>query len=185
MHAFEPGSFDVAVSRTGAMFFGDPVAAFTNIARALRPAGRLTLLVWQPPAANDWICDFLGALDGGRGLPAPPPEAPGPFSLADPGRVEGILSAAGFADVTFDGRQEPMYFGPDAEAAYRFVSGLGVVKFLLEGLPVYGQGEPGDQADGAARSRALAALRATIDAHETGDGVLYPSAAWIISARRG
>ena len=36
IHPFEPGAFDVAISRTGAMFFGDHAAAFTNIGRALR-----------------------------------------------------------------------------------------------------------------------------------------------------
>ena len=39
VHPFEPAAFDVAISRTGAMFFGDAIAAFTNIGRALRPAG--------------------------------------------------------------------------------------------------------------------------------------------------
>ena len=37
IHPFDAGSFDVAISRTGAMFFGGPDAAFANIARALRP----------------------------------------------------------------------------------------------------------------------------------------------------
>jgi SAM-dependent methyltransferase len=41
VYPFEPRAFDVAISRTGAMFFGDPVAAFANIARALRPGGRV------------------------------------------------------------------------------------------------------------------------------------------------
>ena len=36
IHPFPPESFDVAISRTGAMFFGDLAAAFTNIGRALR-----------------------------------------------------------------------------------------------------------------------------------------------------
>src|SRR5262249_7800652 len=48
---FASASFDVAISRTGTMFFADPAAAFTNIARALRPGGRLVLLVWQGPQA--------------------------------------------------------------------------------------------------------------------------------------
>ena len=31
IHAFDPGAYDVAISRTAAMFFGDHVAAFRNI----------------------------------------------------------------------------------------------------------------------------------------------------------
>ena len=32
IHPFEPATFDVAISRTGTMFFGDPAAAYANIA---------------------------------------------------------------------------------------------------------------------------------------------------------
>jgi SAM-dependent methyltransferase len=47
VHRFVPGRYDLAVSRFGTMFFHDPGAAFVNVARALRPAGRLVMLVWQ------------------------------------------------------------------------------------------------------------------------------------------
>ena len=47
IHPFETATFDVVISRMGSMFFGDPVAAFSNFHRALRPDGRLTLLTWQ------------------------------------------------------------------------------------------------------------------------------------------
>jgi SAM-dependent methyltransferase len=36
------------------MFFSDPAAAFANIAAALRPEGRLVLLVWQRREDNEW-----------------------------------------------------------------------------------------------------------------------------------
>jgi SAM-dependent methyltransferase len=172
IHPFDEQAFDVAISRTGAMFFGDPVAAFTNIARALRPGGRLVLLTWQELSRNDWIRDFLAAVAAGRNLPAPPPDAPGPFSLARPDRVREILTAAGYADLRMDGVEEPMLFGATADDAYRFVRGLGVIEFLLRDV------------DDTRCAQAVAALRATIEAHETADGVLYPSAAWIIQARR-
>ena len=55
IHPFPEQSFDVAISRTGTMFFGDQVAAFANIARAIRPGGRLSVLVWQGPEPNEWI----------------------------------------------------------------------------------------------------------------------------------
>jgi len=56
IYPFAERSFDVVISRTGAMFFGDPPAAFANIARALRSGGRLALLPWQTPAgcASCW-----------------------------------------------------------------------------------------------------------------------------------
>ncbi|HXY91009.1 MAG TPA: methyltransferase domain-containing protein, partial [Acidimicrobiia bacterium] len=50
IYPFDAASFDVVISRTGAMFFGDPVAAFANLRRALRPGGTLVLLTWQAVA---------------------------------------------------------------------------------------------------------------------------------------
>jgi SAM-dependent methyltransferase len=172
IHRFPPAGFDLAISRTGSMFFGDPVAAFTNIGGSLRSGGRLTLLVWQPLDGNHWIRDFSAALAAGRERPAPPPDAPGPFSLSDPARVRSILSAAGLVDVALEGVEEHMYFGSDAGEAYRFVCGLGFTDFMLRDL------------DDGARAAALDELHATIDAHATVDGVLYPSATWVVTATR-
>ncbi|MGH3547215.1 MAG: hypothetical protein ACRDQU_03635 [Pseudonocardiaceae bacterium] len=76
------------------MFFGDAPAAFTNIARAARPGGRLVLLALQPLQRNDWISAFVTALAAGRGLPTPPPGTPGPFSLSDPDQVRAWLIEA-------------------------------------------------------------------------------------------
>ena len=172
IHRFEPEAFDVAISRTGAMFFGDPVAAFANIGAALRPAGRLVLLTWQPLPSNHWIRDFRDALAAGRELPAPPPDAPGPFSLSDPDRVRSVLGAAGFSAIDLEPVEAPMWFGATADEAERFVHGLGFTVFMLQDL------------DDAAQERARRDLRATIEAHATPEGVLYPSAAWIVTASR-
>jgi SAM-dependent methyltransferase len=168
---FPAGGFDVAISRTGAMFFGDPQAAFTNIARALRGQGRLALLSWQPPSANEWFAELTGALAAGRDLPVPPPQAPGPFALADPDRVRQLLAGAGFTGIEVDPVQAPMWFGTDPGEAYDFAVGL--LGWMLEGL-----GE-------RQRSQALGALRATVTAHSTAGGVVYRSGAWLIRARRG
>ncbi|MCR5880984.1 class I SAM-dependent methyltransferase [Phenylobacterium sp. J367] len=51
-HAFPPGSFDGVFSRFGVMFFADPVAAFTNIRRALKSGGRLAFVCWRAAAEN-------------------------------------------------------------------------------------------------------------------------------------
>lgn len=170
IHPFIEGSFDVAISRTGATFFGDPRAAFANIARALCGGGRLALLSWQPLLANEWAGELTAALAAGRVLPAPPPGAPGPFALGDPGRVRQLLAGAGFTGIEIDPMQAPMWLGADPDDAYAFA--LGLLGWMLEGL------------DENSRARALAALRATVTAHSTADGVVYESSAWLIRARR-
>jgi SAM-dependent methyltransferase len=170
VYPFPAGSFDVAISRTGTMFFGDPAAAFTNIGRALRPGGRLVMLAWQGPGPNEWIRELGGALAAGRDLPAPPAGAPGPFSLADPGRTRTLLASAGFSDIRLDALHGPMWFGSDPDDAHRFV--LGLLGWMLDGL------------DDTGRERALAALTATVTAHASSDGITFASAAWLIRAVR-
>lgn len=170
VHAFGEQRFDVAISRSGAMFFGDARAAFANIGRALRTGGRLVLMAWQPVERNAWVLAFRAALALGRDLPVPPPDAPGPFSLSDPDRVRDLLGSAGFHDVRLRELAEPMYFGRDADDAVEFIGGQ--FAGMLDGL------DTGD------RSRALANLRATMTERQTGSGVLFDSAVWLIEARR-
>jgi SAM-dependent methyltransferase len=170
IHPFERSAFDVVISRMGSMFFGDPITAFTNLQRALRPEGRLTLLTWQGIPDNEWLTDFRAALAIGRDLPTPPPDAPSPFALADPDRVRTILGAAGFVDVSFQSLHAPMKFGPDPDDAFDFVAEL--TSWMLNGL------------DDTDRDTALAALRTTIANHTSDDGVTYQSATWIIQARK-
>ena len=169
IHRFEPAAFDVAISRTAAMFFGDHVAAFRNISKALRPGGRLVLVTWQPLEGNEWVREISGALAIGRDLPAPPADA-GPFALSSPDRVRSLLTTAGFTEIELEGTTAGMWFGTDTDDAHRFV--LGLMGWMLEGL------------DDASRARAIDALHATMAGHTTPEGVLFGSAAWTIQATR-
>jgi SAM-dependent methyltransferase len=162
--------YDRVISRNGVMFFGDPVAAFANLARTLKPDGRMVLLVWQAMAENPWMTAFRRAFAVGRDLPLPPADSPGGFALGDPDRVRTLLTAAGFAEPELKGVREPTYYGPDLAAAHRCVS------MTLGGLI--------SELDDAGRAEAAAALRATLKEHMGPDGVTYPSAMWIITARR-
>jgi SAM-dependent methyltransferase len=99
-HGFDP-AFDAVVSRFGVMFFPDPVAAFANLRRALRPGGRLVFAAWRAPEENPLSLIPLRA--AAPLLPEPPrfeKDAPGRFAFADPERVRGILSSSGWRDVT-------------------------------------------------------------------------------------
>ena len=162
--------YDRVISRNGVMFFGDPVAAFANLARALKPGGRMVLLVWQPMSENPWFTAFREAVAVGRELPMPPPDGPGPFALGDPDRVRALLTAAGFGEPDLVGIREPMYYGPDVARAERYVQAV------LGGLLT--------ELDDAARAEAEAGLRVTLEEHLGPEGVTYPSAMWIVTAHR-
>jgi SAM-dependent methyltransferase len=171
-HSFAQGYFDLAISRFGTMFFDDPVAAFGNIGRALRPAGRLVMVVWQAHDRNEWDVAIHQALAGPAGPTAVAGEGPDPFSLADPTTVEGILRAAGFADIGLTDVHEPIYYGPDTTAALAWVRGFGCTNEFLKRL------------DPPAAARALARLRDMLAARMSDEGVWFDSRAWIVTARR-
>jgi SAM-dependent methyltransferase len=171
-YPFRSAAFDAIISRFGAMFFGDPVAAFINLGHSLSHGGRLALLSWQALANNEWVLALRDTLAAGRALPEPPAGAPGPFGLAEPTDIHRILTTAGFDDIRLTEVREPMYLGADSDDAFSFVSGLGLTRGLLAGL------------DDHTRHAALEALRNRLDAHTTSDGVLLGATAWLLTARR-
>jgi SAM-dependent methyltransferase len=170
VHPFLSGRFELAISRFGTMFFRDSVAAFANIGRALRPAGRLVMMVWQGHEQNEWSLAIEEAL--GASTDAPASEAPDPFSLADPAKVERILDAAGFSDLSFTGVDRPIYYGRDIAAALEWVRGFTCTTEVLARLGT------------ASAERALGRLRGTLAARARRDGVWFDSRAWIVKARR-
>jgi SAM-dependent methyltransferase len=170
-HPFPAQGFSLGISRFGTMFFTDPKAAFTNIARALRPGARLVQLVWQDRRHQEWDAVVRRTLAGGRTVPGIGAE---PFSLADPAAAERVLTAAGFTDVQVSDVREPVYYGPDAEAACDVVRGLWMTEDLVAELgPVQAE-------------QALDRLRDLLTARQTADGVWFDSRAWIVtSVHRG
>jgi SAM-dependent methyltransferase len=170
VHAFPERAFDVVISRMGTMFFSDPVAAFANLGRATKSGGRLTMLVWQALERNEWLVAIRAAMAVGRDLPVPPPDAPSPFALADPARVQSILAAAGYESIELHDVAEAVYLGDDADDATNFVASL--AGWMTADL------------DAAGKQRALDALRATMVEHDSGFGVLFRSRSWIVTATR-
>jgi SAM-dependent methyltransferase len=173
VYPFPPASFDVALSRFGVMFFADPVAAFANVGRALRPGGRLAFVSFRDLSQSDLgavfgaIAEHVSVLGGGDG-----PDSPGMLSLADEARLAEVLTGAGFAGVTPTPLDFPMVFGRDAADAAGFLLGTGPVRDLLG---------PADQRTVArVRERLTAVLRP----YQEPDGVRLGGAAWLVSASR-
>ena len=172
VHRLPQERFDLAISRFGTMFFDDPDAAFANIRRALRQAGRLVMMVWQGHERNEWDVTIRQSLGAAEEPVAIPSGGPDPFSLADPPAVTQILETAGFVGVAFTDVHEPVYYGPDVAAAVDWIRGFACTSDLLKRL------------DPAAAARATGRLREALAAHLSDDGVWFSSRAWIVTARR-
>ncbi len=111
IEAFET-TFDAIFSRFGVMFFADPEAAFSNLRTALNPGGRLSFACWRSIDQNEWmIVPAQAALQHLPPPELPAPGAPGPFAFADKARVENILNAAGFVNVSVERHDRELEVG--------------------------------------------------------------------------
>ncbi|MFD3517415.1 class I SAM-dependent methyltransferase [Streptomyces sp. NPDC058657] len=173
VHPFVAAGFDTVISRYGMTFFTDPVAAFTNLRRALRPGGRLAFICAAEAEANEWLqalASLKGILPlGGFGKPG----SPGMFSLTDPDRIRTLVTAGGFAEVDVQRIEVAGEWGADAADAAAFLLDSGPGRHLLN--------QVGPQEQDRARQVLTAALRR----HEADGAVWLRSSAWLVTAVRG
>src|SRR2546428_1752457 len=173
-HAFPPDSIDLVFSRFGVMFFADPMAAFGNVHRAVKPGGRLNLLVFRTAKENLWP---QGPLEAVRHLlpptPPPGPEDPGPFSWAHPARVRRILEGAGVRDVSLTPLDPRIRLAPPGGIAdaIDFMLTFGPLTRVVPALPAEQQ----------------AAVRGELESFfrrfDGPRGIVLPAANWIVQAR--
>jgi ubiquinone/menaquinone biosynthesis C-methylase UbiE len=102
--ALDDASFDMAGSQFGVMLFPDMPKGIREMARVVRPGGRVLMIAYGHPHEIDFIGFFISAIQSVRpdftGPPDDPP--PLPFQLQDPERLRGELAAAGLKNVTVE-----------------------------------------------------------------------------------
>lgn len=96
---FPDHSFDAVSCRMGFMFFPDVARAAKEMARVLKPGGRIAATVWGAPAKNYWVTCMVQNIGKYVEMPAPPPDAPGMFRCARPGLMAEAFTAAGLGEV--------------------------------------------------------------------------------------
>jgi ubiquinone/menaquinone biosynthesis C-methylase UbiE len=97
---FENATFDAVSCRFGFMFFPDMLLAAQEMARVLKPGGRLAASVWGMPDNNPWVTVIIGTISRQLGLPPPPAGAPGMFRCAGPGFLADLFQRAGFRNLS-------------------------------------------------------------------------------------
>ena len=172
---FTLNSFDLVFSRFGVMFFADPEKAFANLYMALRPGGRFVFICWQSREKNPWMT--LPAAAAAQHLempPAPHPQAPGPFSLGDRGRIADLLDCAGFRTVECASVEEQIDVsaGRSLEDTVTFLSQMGPAGSLLL------------DATDEKRRAALGSIHEALVPHQGAEGIKLGAAVWIVSTMR-
>ncbi len=139
----------------------------------LQPEGRLTFVCWQELVRNDWIVIPGAAAAAYVSLPpSKSGHAPGPFSLADPDRINAVLGEAGFRSIDILPVEEALVLGDSVEDTVGFLVQTGMGRALLA------------EVDHETRLRALEAMAEALTTHMEKDGVELESRAWLVSARR-
>jgi ubiquinone/menaquinone biosynthesis C-methylase UbiE len=83
------GEFDALVSTFGVMFASRPEAAAAELARVVKPGGRLVLANWKPDSN---VFHMFGVMK--KHMPTPPSPPPSPFAWGNPARVQELLGGA-------------------------------------------------------------------------------------------
>lgn len=173
------GPYDAAFSRFGTMFFALPGAALANVRRALKPGGNLTMIVWRRREENPWLHEAEQRV---RAIvPVVSHEdtdqvhcGPGPFSMAGPDMVSGMLRAVGWERIAFERFDADICIGRDLAEAIEFAMALGPAGEIIR--------LAGD--DGVRlRPQVMAALTEALTPFVRADGVWAPSSTWFVSAR--
>ena len=167
--------YDIAFSRFGVMFFEDPYEAFKNINQSIKENGQLVFVCWQHPSLNPWQSLSLQVIKEYLDLPSPPPKSPGPFAFEDKDYIEDILKGSDFKEISIADNQEDivMFSGKSIrEACEDYLTINPVVTEMLK------------NSGNELKEEILEALIAKFSSFHNNDGLLFPSATWIVSATK-
>lgn len=170
-YPFVRATFDAVFSRFGVMFFDDPVAGFSNVARAVRPGGRIGFVCWRGLDENE-----LDHMPLRAASPYLPPElvcatveAPW-FSFCDSEVIRAALSAAGWANIAITPRDMSVGSG-DLQSTVEICARVGALGAILREHPQFA-------------ARAVPALTGALRPVDGSDGPYLRAAIWLVTAIR-
>jgi len=170
VHAFEPASFDMIISRFGVMFFDDFVRAFANLRCAAREGASFRFIAWRGATENPFMTTAeRAAASLLPNIPTRQPDAPGQFAFADQRRVYRILEESGWVEI--DIRPIDAACTLPEKDLVRYLSRFGPVGMILH------------EVDDRTRARVIETVRAAFDPYVHGAEVRFTAACWIVNAR--
>jgi SAM-dependent methyltransferase len=156
-------SFDAVICRLGLMLFVDPARALAAVGRALRPGGKVSVVVFTTPAANPFMAMPMQILLRHAGKAPPPPGQPGIFSLGAPGTLEHLLAGSGFVGVEHRTLEVPLRMPSAAEALTMMQEAFGAYRAVVSDSPE------------AVRTAAWAEVAGMLKTFETRTGFIAPA----------
>lgn len=103
----DSSTYDAVICSFGVMHLGSPEAMFNEIARVLKPGGRVALSHWIGPPESHLFKIVFGTMQRLADMTVVPPSPP-PFALSSEDAMQDALKKSGFGDVSF--RRLPLVF---------------------------------------------------------------------------
>jgi ubiquinone/menaquinone biosynthesis C-methylase UbiE len=158
-----PESFDAAICRLGLMLFVAPAKALAAVRRALRPGGKVAVVVFTTPAANPFMAHPMQILLRHAGKTPPAPGQPGIFALGTPGVLERLLVDSGFVGVEQRTMTLPLRLPSAAQALAMMQEAFGAYRAVVR-----------DSSEGV-RVAAWTEVAETLKTFETPTGFVAPA----------
>ena len=156
-------SFDAVICRLSLMLFVDPAKALVAMWRALRPGGKVAVVVFTTPAANAFMAHPMQILLRHAGKMPPAPGQPGIFSLGVPGVIERLFADSGFVGVEQRTLALPLRMPSATQALAMMQEAFGAYRAVVSDRPE------------AVRVAAWAEVAETLKTLETPTGFIAPA----------
>jgi ubiquinone/menaquinone biosynthesis C-methylase UbiE len=169
--------YDYAFARMGTMFFANPVQGMRAIRAALKPGGKLCMIVWRRKVDNQFAAEPEVVVE--RFLHHPDETdadtcGPGPFSMGNADTLTGIMQSSGFQDTRLRRCDIEYLVGNDVDEALDVIMALGPAGELIRINEEEGE---------AKRPQIRAALEELVSGWTRDDGKIFAGAsAWIVTA---
>ncbi len=144
---FANATFDVVTGFNSFQYAARPAAALAEARRVVKPEGQVVVMIWGT-AEECEASPYLAAL--GALVPPPPPGAPGPFALSQPGALEALVREAGLEPLARHVVESPWHYA-DLETALRGLLSSGPARRAVE--------NSSEEAAAEATTRAIAPYR--------------------------
>jgi SAM-dependent methyltransferase len=156
-------SFDAVICQLGLMLFSEPAKSLMAARRALRPSGRIAVVVFTTPAANPFLARPMQTLLRHAGKTPPGPGQPGIFSLGAPGVIERMFADSGFAGIEQRTLALPLRMTSAAQALAMMQEAFGAYRAVINDSPE------------AVQRAAWEEVAETLKSFESATGLVAPS----------
>ena len=168
----ERESFDAAICRLGLMLFAEPAMALAALRRAVKPGGKVAVVVFTTPQSNAFMAKPMQILLRHAGKAPPSPGQPGIFSLGASGVIERLFTDCGFVGVEQRTFAIPLRMASAAQALEMMREAFGAYRAVVGDVPE------------AVRLAAWAEVAAMLETFETATGFEGPAEVLVAAASK-